>query len=196
MGAVPSVWAVAASKRKFDWRILLLLPVPLLWATADHYGLLTRLEHILLDLRFAYRGPIAAPVKVHYVNVDSRAIQSIGERPWDRGRFAVAAQALYEHGGARAVGFDFVFSEQSHSNLVDREAAAKGNVALGRTARRFPSLVLGAQYTLGDARTQEGLREFPLLRHGFVNREKNDTPNFRSSRSPEPPSPRSGARSA
>ncbi len=169
---------MAARTRKFDWRILLLLPVPLLWATADHYGLLTRLEHILLDLRYLYRGPIDAPVRVHYVNVDSRAIQAIGERPWDRGRFAAVAQALYEHGGARAVGFDFVFSEQSHSSLVDREAAAKGNVALGRVARRHPSLVLAAQYTAGDARTQEGVREFPFLRHGFTDREKNDTPEL------------------
>lgn len=169
---------MSARKRKLDWRILLLLPIPLLWASADQLGLLVRLEHQLLDLRFSLRGPISAPVKVHYVNVDSRAIQVIGERPWDRGRFATAAQSIFEYGGARGLGFDFVFSEQSHSGLVDREAAAKGNVALGRVARRHPNLVLAAQYTAGDARTQEGLRQFPFLRRGFVDRQKNDTPEL------------------
>lgn len=169
---------MALPKLKFDWRFLLLLPIPILWALADHYGQLQRLEHMLLDLRFRHRGEIVAPVKVHYVNVDSRAIQVIGERPWNRARFAEAAQLLFERGGAKAVGFDFVFSEQSHSDLVDRDAAAKGNVALGRVARKHPSLVLAAQYTGGDARTQEGMRQFPFLRSGFVNREKNDTPEL------------------
>lgn len=169
---------MAHPKLKFDWRIVLLLPIPFLWAIADHYGQLQRLEHMLLDWRFRYRGPIEAPVKVHYVNVDSRAIQTIGERPWNRARFAEAAALLFEKGGAKAVGFDFVFSEQGHSDLVDRDAAAKGNVALGRVARKHPTLVLAAQYTGGDARTQEGIRVFPFLRSGHTDREKNDTPEL------------------
>jgi adenylate cyclase len=169
---------VALPKLKFDWRFLLLLPIPVLWGLADQFGGLQRLEHILLDLRFRYRGELPAPVRVHYVNVDSRAIQAIGERPWNRAQFAEAARLLFERGGAKAVGFDFVFSEQSHSALVDREAAGKGNVALGRVARRHPSLVLAAQYTSGDARTQEGIRQFPLLRKNFTDREKNDTPEL------------------
>ncbi len=166
------------TRAKFDWRILLLLPIPLLWALGEHFGQFQRLEHMLLDLRFLYRGPIAAPVKIHYVNVDSRAIQTIGERPWNRARFAEAAQLLFERGGAKTVGFDFVFSQQGHSDLVDREASAKGNVALGRLARRYPTLILAAQYTSGDARTQEGVREFPFLRNGHTDRDKNDTPEL------------------
>ncbi|MBI2512946.1 MAG: adenylate/guanylate cyclase domain-containing protein [Opitutae bacterium] len=169
---------MAKTKAKLDWRMLLLLPIPLLWCWAASAGLLTNLEHMLLDLRFRSRGPLAAPVDIHYVNVDSRAIQSIGERPWNRAKFAEVARLLFEEGGAKAVGFDFVFSEQGHSDLVDREAAAKGNVALGRVARKHPELILAAQYTGGDARTQQGIRQFPFLRSGFKNREKNDTPEL------------------
>ncbi|MDP1578681.1 MAG: adenylate/guanylate cyclase domain-containing protein [Candidatus Didemnitutus sp.] len=169
---------MARKKKKFDWRIVYFFPIPLLWVLAAQFGQLDRLEHMLLDFRFRFRGPIQSDVKLVYVNVDSRAIQQIGERPWNRGRFAQAAQLLYERGGARAVGFDFVFSEQGHSDLVDRTEAAKGNVALGRLARKYPSLVLAAQYTGGDARTQKGIREFPFLRNGFTDRAKNDTPEM------------------
>jgi adenylate cyclase len=169
---------VASPRQKFDWRILLLLPIPLLWALADHYGYLIRIEQILLDWRFRSRGPIAAPVSLRYVNVDTKAIQTIGERPWNRAHFAQLATLLFERGGARAVGMDFVFSQQGHSDLVDREISAKGNVLLGRVARKHPNLVLAANYTEGVARTQEGFRQFPYLRAGFTNREKNDTPEL------------------
>ena len=70
------------SRVRLDWGILLLLPIPLLWALLAHHGALERLENQLLDLRFRLRGEIAAPVKLIYVNVDTRALQALGERPW------------------------------------------------------------------------------------------------------------------
>jgi adenylate cyclase len=73
-------------------------------------------------------------------------VQRIGERPWNRGRFAEAAQYLFEQGGAKAVGVDFVFSAYGHSELVNQEDAAKGNLALARVARKYPALILAAQF--------------------------------------------------
>jgi adenylate cyclase len=93
---------------------LFLLPIPLLWALLGHYGFLDRLENELLDLRFLARGEIEAPVKLIYVDVDTRAVRKLGERPWNREQFAIAAEALIDRGGARAVGFDFVFSFRGH----------------------------------------------------------------------------------
>jgi adenylate cyclase len=169
---------VARSKKKFDWKILLLLPVPLLWVWLAQSGQLQTVENLLLDLRFRFRGEIEAPVKVFYVDVDTRAIQRIGERPWNRARFADAAQLLLEQGHAKAVGFDFVFSDFGHSDLVNQEDATKGNFALARVARKHPELILAAQYTGGQARTQNGTRQYPLLRKGFTSREKNDVPEL------------------
>jgi adenylate cyclase len=169
---------VARSKKKFDWKILLLLPVPLLWGWLAQEGHLRTVENLLLDLRFRFRHEIQAPVRVFYVDLDTRGIQRIGERPWNRARFAEAAQLLFEQGGAKAVGFDFVFSDFGHSDLINREDAAKGNLALARVARKHPELILAAQYTGGEARTQKGTREFPLLRKGYANRDKNDGPEL------------------
>ncbi len=169
---------MAQSKKKFDWKILLLLPVPLLWAWLAQDGRLQSVENLLLDWRFRFRGELDAPVRVFYVDVDTRAVQRIGERPWNRARFAEAAQYLFDQGKAKAVGFDFVFSDFGHSDLVNVEDATKGNFALARVARQHPELVLAAQYTGGQARAQEGMREFPLLRKGYANRAGNDVPEL------------------
>ena len=89
---------MARSKTIFDWRILLLLPVPLLWALAGHYNRLQKVENWLLDLRFWYRGKLEAPVNVVYVDLDTKAFQKIGERPWNRGDFAEVGRLLMEAG--------------------------------------------------------------------------------------------------
>jgi adenylate cyclase len=165
-------------KKRFDWKVLLLLPIPLLWGWLAQSGRLQTVENLLLDLRFRFRGEISAPVKVFYVDVDTRAVQRIGERPWNRARFAEAAQLLFEQGHAKAVGFDFVFSDFGHSDLVNVEDAKKGNLALARVAHKHPELILAAQYTGGQALTQEGTRQFPLLRKGYSNRDHNDVPEL------------------
>lgn len=170
---------MAQPKKKFDWKILLLLPVPLLWGWLGSENYLQQVENILLDLRFRFRGNIAAPVKVFYVDVDTRAVQKIGERPWDRARFAEAALDLFEYGGVKAVGFDFVFSPYGHSELVNREEAKKGNLQLARAARKYPQIVLATQYTRGESSTtRDILRAIPLLRYGYTNREKNAAPEL------------------
>src|SRR3954471_9582037 len=89
---------------------LLLLPIPACWGLLAHFGKLQLLENRLLDLRFQRRGEIPAPVKLIYVDVDTEAIELIGERPWSRGIFSDVTKPLLEIGGAKAVGFDFVFS--------------------------------------------------------------------------------------
>jgi adenylate cyclase len=165
-------------KKKLNWKFLFVLFVPLLWGWLSIDGDLKILENIVLDLRFRFRGPLAVPVKVFYVDVDTRTVQLIGERPWNRARFAAAGQLLMEKGGAKSVGFDFVFSDLGHSDLVNKEEATKGNYTLARVAKQHPEIVLAAQYTGGEARTQQGTRKFPLLRQGFANPEKNDIPEL------------------
>ncbi len=165
---------------RLDWGLLLLMPIPLLWAVLAHRGALERPENQLLDLRFRVRGEIAAPVKLIYVDVDTRALQALGERPWNREQFGAAAEVLMEKGGARAVGFDFVFSSYSYSKLVDAKAAAAGNLAFARIIRKHPGIVLGVQYTEGQSVTQneETPRRLPLLRLGYTDRTKNDVPEM------------------
>jgi len=168
---------VANPKKALAWKLGLLLPLPLLWCVALHYGRLQFLENKVTDLRYRFRGEIQGPAKIVYVNLDTRALQLIGEHPWNRGRFAEAAEAVLQLGGAKAVAFDIVFSALARSELVDAERDRKGNIALAKLVRAHPEVILAAQYTTGDAVTQVGkMRQFPLIRLGFTDRAKNDTP--------------------
>ena len=166
-------------------RWLFLTPIPLLWILAAHYGHLQFLENRLLDLRFRYRGEIEAPVNLIYVDVDARAVELIGERPWSRAVFSQIAESLLDLGGARAVGFDFVFSRFNRSALVDEAKVAEGNKKFAMMIRAHPrKVVLAAQYTPGNAITQadDTVRQLPLVRKGLTDPSKNDVPEL-----PEPP---------
>ncbi|WP_438482411.1 CHASE2 domain-containing protein [Oleiharenicola lentus] len=165
--------------KRLDWKLLLLVPVAALWGWLSDAGHLNAVEHLLLDLRFRLRGAIEAPVKVFYVDVDSRGIQRLGERPWSRARFAEAGQNLFEYGSVKGVGYDFVFSIFGHSELVDQEKAAQDNLALARLTRRHRQAVLAVQYTRGASFvTLTENREFPFIRLGFTNPDENDLPEM------------------
>jgi adenylate cyclase len=171
---------VAKPQIQLVWRVLWLLPIPLLWCFLSYSGQLVFLENKLTDLRYRFRGEISAPVKVIYVDVDTRALQLLGERPWNREYFGRAAEALLDVGGAKGVGFDFVFSALSYSEVVDAKKVTAGNHAFGRVIYKHPRIVLAAQYTFGGGTTQaEGeARRFPFLRLGFTDRTKNELPEL------------------
>jgi adenylate cyclase len=169
------------SKKTKLWsslRWLLLLPLPFLWCAFDHYGGLRFFENRTLNWRYQFRGEIDAPVKVVYVDVDTQAIKVLGERPWDRADFGSVAKVVLDQGHAKAVGFDFVFSDFGISKMVPHDELNKRNFAFGRITRSYPQIVLGAQYAGGDAYIEGGQRVFPLLRLGHRDPKKNDVPEL------------------
>lgn len=156
-----------ASQKKsalFRLRWLLLAAIPLAWCVIAHMGMLTSLENGVVDLRFRYRGPIEAPVKVVYVDVDSISLDSIGNMPWSREYFATVAQTLIERAGVKAIGMDFVFSDAGVPESVDRAKYVAGNKALGSFLWKTPSVVVAASFTAMDYHDINGkrrMREFP-----------------------------------
>ena len=151
-------------------RWLLLLPLPLLWCVADHYGRLDFLENKTVDWRFRSRGEIAAPVKIVYADVDSISLEELGNVPWNRERFAKVSAALIGAGRAKAVGIDYVFSEKGVSEVVDRERWIKGNIELMQFLARKPPVVVAASYASAvftDNNGQIQHRELPLLARGL-----------------------------
>ena len=141
-----------------------LLLIPCAWAVVALFGGLDKLENALLDLRFQFRGNLVVnekelPVlpasgkapKVLYVDFDQRALSSpeAGERPWDRKFFAkVARILLHERIGARAVGYDFIFSNKSMSKMVLEENVLESEQAIGEVVAQHPGkVVLGANYS-------------------------------------------------
>lgn len=171
---------MAKLNSKLLGRLVYLLPIPLLWCALSYFGVLQSAENSMLAVRYRFRGEINSPVKVAYVNVDTRALQLLGERPWDRSDFATAARVLLTEGKAKTVGFDFVFSDISFSKLVPRTDMARGNRALGLAARDFPSLILAANFAGGQGRLLDDAerRQFPYLRLGYTDRNKNDLPEL------------------
>jgi adenylate cyclase len=147
-------------------RWLLLLPLPALWCVLSHFGALAFLENKLLDWRFQYRGELEAPVKVIYINVDSLSLAEIGGWPWSRMYFSRVASALVHEAQAKAVGFDFVFSDLGVSESVDLKKLVEGNTEFGRFLFRNPPVVLAASYAgyrFLDVNDKERERVLPLV---------------------------------
>ena len=144
--------------------IALLALIPIAWALLANCGKLDKLENTLLDLRLQFRGELSleetpfpalpdskTPPKLIYVDFDQQAISSpnIGERPWDREIFAkVGRYLLDEKVGAKAIGYDFIFSHNSSSRMVPEESILRSNRKLGTLVKQYPeNVVLGANYT-------------------------------------------------
>ena len=79
---------------------------------------LAQFELKSLDFRFLARGPRIPDPRVAIITVDDDALSEIGRWPWSRDKIAkVVDRALGEY-GAKALGFDIVFSEEQ-VNVVD-----------------------------------------------------------------------------
>ena len=108
-------------------------------------GALAPLENYTINARLHYRGPIKSPVDLTYVDIDSESIRRLGNFPWNREFFALALDALFQHGGIKAAGMDFVFSNAGIPAL-GREEAEKGTRALGKAIHTNKNVVLAATY--------------------------------------------------
>jgi adenylate cyclase len=124
-------------------------------------GMLSFLEEKTVDWRIALRGPLPGPVKLRYVDVDTRALQEIGNFPWNREVFAQTLDALFRHGKIHAAGLDFVFSDAGLPAMGRAEAEA-GTMALGRTIREFGNVVLAATYST-ENRLDGDSTSFPFV---------------------------------
>lgn len=74
-----------------------------------------------LDLRFQARGPIPHDPRVVIVAVDDDSLSEVGRWPWSRDKIAKIVDKILGTYGAKALGFDMVFSE-AQTNVVDEAA--------------------------------------------------------------------------
>jgi adenylate cyclase len=166
---------VASLKKSalFRLRWLLLAPIPLAWCVMAHFGRHDFVENKFLDWRFRFRGPMSAPIKIVYVDVDSASVDEIGNLPWSRQIYALVAKTLIERGGAKAIGMDFVFSDQGIAESVDEKKLFAGNRALGAYLNRTESVVIGASFVAKEFRDMHRdsgrvkFRGLPLVAHGL-----------------------------
>lgn len=98
-------------------------------------GFLASFENQSIDARINLRGSMDAPVKVCYVDVDTESISRLGNFPWNREYFAATLNALFQHGGIKGAGMDFVFS-MAGIPALGREEAEAGSKALGKSIHK------------------------------------------------------------
>ena len=108
-------------------------------------GFLAAFENQSIDARFNLRGSIDAPVKVCYVDVDTESISRLGNFPWNREYFAITLDALFQHGGIKAAGMDFVFS-MAGIPALERDEAEAGSKALGKSIHKNKNVVVAATF--------------------------------------------------
>jgi adenylate cyclase len=108
-------------------------------------GFLAPLENHTIDARFNWRGSMVAPLKVSYVDVDTESISRLGNFPWNREYFAITLDALFQHGGIKAAGMDFVFS-MAGIPALGREEAEAGSKALGKSIYKNKNVVAAATF--------------------------------------------------
>jgi len=72
-----------------------------------------------LDQRFKIRGPIVPDSRVVIVAVDDKSLSKVGRWPWPRDKIADLVDIILDKYGAKAIGFDIVFSEEQANPLKE-----------------------------------------------------------------------------
>lgn len=131
---------------------LVLLPIPLAWIAFSQLPIFEAyfkpLANLGADWRFQMRGPLDVPeVKIVYADFDSPTISMLGERPWSRRIVAQLTEILFEVGGAKAIGYDFIYSRFGTSEMVPVEWVRGADLQLGAVISSYPNIVLAANYT-------------------------------------------------
>lgn len=169
-------------KPAYGYYLGILLILPALWAMVQALGFLKGMEGLCLSAFYKLRGEEDAPIKLIYVDVDSKAIELMGERPFPRVFYAELVHHLFRYGGAKAIGIDIVFSQSAQSFLTDAEKVKLDDAAFRQVIEANKNLVLAAAYTpkVNVLTSEETLSEFPLLYRGFTDPAKNALPELPS----------------
>jgi len=110
---------VERHQRWFGYPLIIAMTVAALSIALIRPDFIEQIELTTLDQRFKIRGPIAPDPRVSIVAVDDRSISEIGRWPWPRDKIALLVDRLVGQYGAKAVGFDIVFSEQQNNPIME-----------------------------------------------------------------------------
>ena len=139
-----------------------------------------------LDQRFKIRGPITPDSRVVIVAIDDSSLSEIGRWPWPRDRIADLVDNILNKYGAKAIGFDIVFSEEQANPLKESvrllEKSGNGNkqvqawltqhqqrgnldAQLEKTFEQHHSQIVPGYffYTEGSETPEQALKQLPQL---------------------------------
>lgn len=159
-------------------RLLLILPIPVIWLALWHFGFLNFLENKAMDWRFRMRGEIDSPVKLIYVDLDAETNRQFGEKPWPRANYGRIADYLFYFGNVKAIGFDLVMSQYVGSTLVPKELIDHDVQQFSEVTNFYRNIILATAYT------GEKGKQLPLI---YV---KKDQYDIKTNDHPETPHPK------
>ena len=112
-------------KQSLFFILLIVLSIGL-WQVAHYRGLLDGFEQEALRWRYLVRGEKESAAPIVFVDLDSKTVARIGDKPWDRKIFGQVIGALLDPGGARVVGLDVILSGIGAGSLLDFDRARAG----------------------------------------------------------------------
>jgi len=80
---------------------------------------LESIERKTLDERFVLRGTIPHDPHIIVLAIDNMAVTEVGRWPWSRDKIATIVDRVLGEYGAKALGFDIIFSEKQRNPLTE-----------------------------------------------------------------------------
>ncbi len=80
---------------------------------------LENIERKTLDERFVLRGPIPHDPHIVILAIDNASVTEVGRWPWSRDKIAAIVDRVLGEYGAKALGFDIIFSEEQRNPLTE-----------------------------------------------------------------------------
>lgn len=173
-------------QRWFGYPMIVVMALLAFSTALIHPDFIEQIELKSLDQRFKIRGPIAPDSRVVIVAIDDNSLSEIGRWPWPRDRIADLADSILNKYGAKAIGFDMVFSEEQANplkesiRLLEQSGNANKSVQawltrhqqsgnldarLEKTFERFHSQVVPGYffYTEGSEAPELALKRLPIF---------------------------------
>ncbi len=115
---------------RFVITIAVFVPFYLHVTDVSRIGFLDDLEAAAYDARLHMTLPRTVDDDIVIVDIDERSMRLEGQWPWPRNKVAALVDSLFDHYGARVVGFDVLFPEaDGSSGLESLYALADGPLA-------------------------------------------------------------------
>ncbi len=80
---------------------------------------LESIERKTLDERFVIRGTIPHDPHIVILAIDNKSVTEVGRWPWSRDKIATIVDRVLGQYGAKALGFDIIFSEKQRNPLTE-----------------------------------------------------------------------------
>jgi adenylate cyclase len=158
---IPLLWLVVSESGAWWPRLT--------WLTATR-AMLQEAENITIDYRFRFRGPIASPTKVVYLGMDERTITFFSKDLFPREAYAMAIDAAFAYGPARALMLDVILNRTViQGGMIRTDAWMEDNFALVNALRSVDHglplglrVVFAAKLPIGAEARAHSQPEIPL----------------------------------